>query len=248
MKHFWWKLKNALQTAVAPTQFKCLNCGTDVFGEVGFCKDCLEKVTFNNGKTCLRCGVALHGAEDYCGRCAFEKTYFDRAYSPFCYDGAVQKAILDMKFNNLGSNARVLAAYLVFAAQKYNLQFDVVTFVPMSPKSQKKRGYNQSQLLAEHFCYKLDIDFPLHALTKTKETARQETLGKKQRQENLVGAFSANDSVRGKRVLLIDDVKTTGATLNECAKALKRKGATQVIGLTVASREERTVWEIEEEI
>ncbi len=248
MKEFFRKLKNKLQFAVAPTQFKCLNCGVDVFDELGFCPKCLKKVKFNNGKTCLRCGVALHGAEDYCGHCAFEKTYFDRAYSPFSYEGAVQKAILDMKFNNLGSNAVVLARYLVFAAQKHNLQFDVVTFVPMSPNAQKIRGYNQAELLAEHFCDGLDLPQPVAALQKIKETERQEKLGKKQRQENLVGAFSANDSVRGKRVLLIDDIKTTGATLNECAKALKRKGATSVECLTVASREENTVWELEEEI
>ncbi len=248
MKEFFRKLKNKLQVAVAPTQFKCLNCGVDVFDGLGFCPKCLKKVKFNNGKTCLRCGVSLHGAEDYCGHCAFEKTYFDKAYSPLCYEGAVQSAILNMKFNNLGSNAAVLARYLVFMAQKQNLQFDVVTFVPMSPKAKKKRGYNQAQLLAEHFCEQLDLPQPLDALKKIKETERQEKLNKKQRQENLVGAFAASEEVRGKRVLLIDDIKTTGATLNECAKALKRKGATSVVCLTVASREENTVWEVEEEI
>lgn len=248
MKEFFRKLRNKLRFAVAPVEFKCLNCGVDVFDNLGFCPNCLKKVKFNNGKTCLRCGVALHGAEDYCGHCAFEKTYFDRAYSPFCYEGAVQKAILNMKFNNLGCNAEILARYLVFTAQKQNLQFDVVTFVPMSPKALKKRGYNQARLLAEHFCDQLELDKPVEALTKIKETERQEKLGKKERKENLVGAFSARDVVRGKRVLLIDDIKTTGATLNECAKALKRKGAISVVCLTVASREEHTVWEIEEEI
>ena len=248
MKKSFWKIRDALQTAFAPVQFKCLNCGADVFDDVGFCEKCLREVTFNNGKTCKRCGVALHGAEDYCGHCAFEKTYFDKAYSPFCYNGAVQKAILEMKFHNAASYAKVFARYLAYVAVSCGLQFDAVAFVPMTAKAQRERGYNQAQLLAEHFCNFLQLDFPLDALRKTKETARQEKLGKKERKENLIGAFSAQDCVSGKRILLIDDIKTTGATLNECAKALKRKGATSVECVTVASREENTVWEIEEEI
>ncbi len=244
----FFKIRNALQTAFAPTQYKCLGCGVDVFDELGFCPKCLKKVTFNNGKTCKHCGVALHGAEDYCGHCAFEKTYFDRAYSPFSYGGAVQRAILDMKFNNLGSNARILARYLAFEATRNNLQFDVVTFVPMKAKAQRKRRYNQSQLLAQQFCDIMQIDQPVQCLKKIKDTERQEKLGKKQRQENLIGAFSVVEVVKDKNILLIDDIKTTGATLNECAKVLKRKGAASVVCLTVASREENTMWEIEEEI
>lgn len=248
-------MKNALQTAFAPTQYKCLNCGADVFDGTGFCQKCIKSVPFNNGKTCKRCGVALHGEEDYCGHCAFEKTYFDKAFSPFSYGGSVQKAILDMKFNNMASNARVLANYLVYAALKNNLQFDVVTFVPMTKKARKARGYNQSELLAMHFCdilsdngKSVDNLQVVSALKKVKETSRQETLTKNDRKENLIGAFAAEPIVKGKTVLLVDDVKTTGSTLNECAKALKKKGATSVIGLTVASREENLVWEIEEEV
>ena len=93
MKGFFKKLYEGFQEAVAPAEFRCVSCGADVFDQTGFCTRCLKKVKFNNGKTCLLCGVALHGAENYCGRCAFEKNYFDRCYSPFCYEGAVQQAI-----------------------------------------------------------------------------------------------------------------------------------------------------------
>ena len=240
-----FKLKNLFQEAVAPAEFKCLNCGADVFDELGFCPKCLQEVTFNNGKTCKRCGVAIHGEEDYCGHCAFEKTYFDRAYSPFCYTGAVQHAILQMKFQRMATNAKVLARYLVFCAQKYELQFDTVTYVPMTAKAKRKRGYNQAQLLAMHFCDILNVSAPIALLSKVKETELQENLNRQGRKENIAGAFVSTGEAKGKRVLVIDDIKTSGATLNECAKALKKKGATSVECLTVASREEDFVAELQ---
>lgn len=247
MKKLFEKIKKALQKAITPN-FRCMGCGADEFDQSGFCAQCLPKVPFNNGKTCRRCGVALHGAEDFCGHCAFEKTYYDKGYSPFCYEGLVQKAILDMKFHNNAVNAQVLARYLAQCATQHNLQFDCVTFVPMTPSAQKKRGYNQAQLLAESFCDILNLPAPLPLLKKVKETQPQEKLGKKQRLENLVGAFAATQPLKGKTVLLIDDIKTTGATLNQCAMALKRRSAEKVLFLTVASREEHTVWELESEM
>lgn len=233
---------------VAPVVCRCLSCDSEVFDNTGFCQQCTPKLPFNNGKTCLRCGVAIHGAEDYCGNCTFDKIYFDKGYSVFSYDGVVKDAILKMKFTGAGRFAKVLANYLVFLAQKHNLQYDLVCYVPMTKTSQKQRRYNQSELLAKYFCMAQDVDVLCHALAKIKQTERQESLGKQQRKENLVGAYKCVADVKGKRVLVIDDVKTTGSTINECAKVLKRAGATSVVGLTVASREEQTQWEIDEEI
>lgn len=238
MKKLFAKFKNALLETVTPTS-RCMLCGTDVFDDGGFCENCMSQVVFNNGKTCLRCGVAIHGEEDYCGHCASEKIYFDRAYSPFSYCGGVQKAILDMKFHNLAANAKVLSHYLADCSRQNNLTFDLVTFVPMTKKAQKKRGYNQAQLLAEYFCATMCIDEPKRLLVKVKNTLPQEKLGSVERRENLSAAFAATESLNGKTVLLIDDIKTTGTTLNECAKALKKKGAEKVLCLTVASREEK---------
>ena len=152
-----------------------------------------------------------------------------------------------MKFHNLGSYANALAYYLVYLANKHHLHFDVVTFAPMSAKAKRNRRYNQAQLLANAFCDLLQIAEPIEALVKTKETAPQEKLTKTERKQNLVGAYKINADVKGKVVLVIDDVKTTGSTLNECAKVLKRAGATTVICLTVASRKEKIPFELEED-
>ncbi|MCH5157155.1 MAG: ComF family protein [Clostridiales bacterium] len=240
---FTRSISHALTEMFAPT-CRCVVCGKDVFDATSFCADCSKDVIYNNGKTCKRCGVGIDGEEDYCENCAFDKIYFDKAYSVFSYEGAVQKAILAMKFNNLGTHAKAFAPYLVFMARNANLDYDIVTFAPMSRKSLRKRRYNQAQLLAKYFCNLQNKDELLvEAIVKHKETEAQEQLDKAQRKTNLIGAYKINADVKGKRVLVIDDVKTTGATLNECAKVLKRAGATAVYGLTVASRKEHFQYE-----
>ena len=215
---------------------------------MGFCDECKSSAILNVGRTCKRCGSCIEGAEDYCGNCAFDKIYFDKGYSALIYEGSVRDAILRFKFGNCGNFARVFAKFLAAVAVRENLEFDVVTYAPMSKLAVKSRGYNQSQLLAEHFCVILECGEKLrNAVAKTKETQRQESLGRDARKTNLVGAYVCTADVRGKRVLVIDDIKTTGATLNECAKVLKKAGATSVIGLTVASPREKFEYEVEDE-
>lgn len=248
MKKRIFKLRAWLSELIAPTECKCMNCGREVFDGLGFCPECKAGVVYNNGKTCKLCGVGVDGDEDYCGNCAFDKVYFDKGYSVFSYEGAVRDAILRFKFGNCGNFARIFAKYLAFAVEKYGIEFDLVAYAPMTKKAKRKRGYNQARLLAEYFCAILGCEEKcVHAIVKIKETEPQEKLSKKERKTNLIDAYSCVADVSGKSVLVIDDVKTTGATLNECAKVLKRAGATSVVGLTVASRRELFVYEVEDE-
>ena len=235
--------------AIAPVEFSCMVCGAEVFDGLGFCNHCKKSVVYNNGKTCKRCGVGIDGEEDYCGNCMFDKVHFDKSYAVFSYEGAVQNAILKMKFGNAGRYAKVFAKYLAFLAKKNELEFDAVTFPPMSAKSKRQRGYNQSQLMAMYFCELMDCnDLLIDALAKVKETERQEKLNKSERKTNLIGAYKVQADVKGKRVLVIDDVKTTGATLNECAKALKKAGAVSVVGLMLSARKENFQFEEDAEL
>lgn len=234
------KIKEAFAETIAPSSIRCLNCGKDIFDDTSFCKDCGRDVVFNNGKTCPRCGVGIDGGEEYCGNCAFDKVYFDKAYSVFSYEGAVKNVILQMKFGGQGRFAKAFAPYLAFLISEHDVQFDVVCYAPMTKKAKRERGYNQAELLAKYLCAYLGKDDCLtDAIIKTKTTERQEKLSKTERKTNLVGAYALNADVKGKRVLIVDDVKTTGSTLNECAKVLKRGGATYVTGITVASRKEK---------
>ena len=248
MKTTTFKLFAWISELFAPTECKCLVCGREVFDGLGFCNECKKEVVVNSGKTCKRCGVGIDGAEDYCGYCAFEKVYFDHAYSVFSYEGAVREAILTFKFGHCGNFARIFAKYLAALVHRNGMEFDLVTFAPMTKKARRKRGYNQSELLARYFCDILDCNAKFaHTIEKIKETAPQEKLGKEQRKTNLIGAYKCVSNVDGKRVLVIDDIKTSGATLNECAKVLKNAGAASVIGLTVASRKEYFDYEVDNE-
>ena len=243
-----FRLKSWLSELIAPAEHRCLICDKEVFDGLGFCADCKNSVVYNNGKTCKRCGVGIDGDEDYCGNCAFDKVYFDAAYSTLSYEGAVRDAILRFKFGGYGNFARIFAKYLVFMAQKQGLEYDLVTCAPMTKKAKRARGYNQAQLLAEHFCAILNSEAKfVVAIDKIKETQAQEKLHRAERKTNLIGAYRCVANVEGKRVLVIDDIKTTGATLNECAKVLKKAGAASVICLTVAARREKFDFEVDNE-
>ena len=214
---------------------KCLSCGADCFDKSGICQNCLEYFHFNNGKTCLKCGCKLTGKNDYCGNCA-EQVFFDKAYSVFVYEDGIRKVIHSLKFGNNGAIAQVLAKHLADLYHLKGISCDLITYVPMDKSAQKQRGYNQSLLLCEAFCDIINKEC-FNLLKKIKNTKRQEQLNMKERKENLRGSFAVVDKelVRDKTILIIDDVKTTGSTANECARMLKKSKAKAVYVLTVAS-------------
>ncbi len=218
-------------------------CGGEVFDDSGICNQCTSLMPLNNGKTCIRCGASLAGQEEYCINCSNGNDNIDRAHSVYVYEGVVPRLIQSVKFHGRADCTEVFAHLLAELSRQRNLRYDIVCSVAMTNKSKKLRGYNQSKLLAQYYCDIMDVQY-CDALVKVKQTLPQEGLTRKQRRENLVRAFSAHkDMVSGKRILLIDDVMTTGATLDSCAYALKRVGAISVVGLTVASGEYKLTME-----
>jgi ComF family protein len=233
------KLRAALGTLFAQTENRCLICGRDIFDKVlGFCDDCRQFVTLNNGATCTKCGTPIVGTGDLCENCIATPPHFDRAYSMYIFDGGIVKNIYSIKFGNFAAALKVYAQQLVYLVRANNIHFDVVTFAPMTAAKVAKRGYNQAQVLAEYLCETLDRQCMSYELIKTRDTVAQEQLTRTERQTNLTGAFSVRTkgAFKDKAVLLIDDVKTTGSTLSECARVLKKDGATAVVCLTIASR------------
>ena len=239
------KLLHKLAKLFAMTSNKCMLCGVDIFDNAtGFCDRCIKKVSFNNGHTCLRCGTKIVSTQSFCANCNFDTIYFDKAYSPFVYEGEVVKIIHQVKFGGYAGLLDILANYVAFIVDKHKIKFDHVCYVPMTQQSLEQRGYNQAQLLAQQYCSLIGT-MPLDVLVKKKQTQRQEQLGRAERKKNVDNAFAVVDKlqVKNKTILLLDDVKTTGATLNNCAKALKKAGATSVICVTLASTPEQFVYE-----
>jgi len=124
---------------------------------------------------------------------------------------------------------------MITSLQKLNWSLDIITSVPLGLARFKERGYNQATLLARPISLYLQIPFSSHILTRTRETRTQVGLTVNERQENMFGAFQAKRVLaQGKNILVVDDVATSGATLNACAKALLDEGASKVYGFSLA--------------
>lgn len=161
------------------------------------------------------------------------------AWAAYRYEGAVRGAILRMKQQGAREAAKPLGQAMAALAVERGLAgaYDLAVPVPVSARTLKKRGYNQSALLAMQVCAATGLPLEPRALGKAKETRRQMTLDRQARKTNVQGAFAAGaqEAIQGKRVLLIDDVFTTGSTLDECAKALLEAGAAGCGGLCAAA-------------
>ena len=211
-------------------------CGEELVADTRYrlCSECVEKLPFVGEHRCLSCGMPLKDESDYCNRCQYEKFAFVKNRSPLTYDGETKKMIYALKFGRKKYIAQTLGALMADEFLKSGMQADIIVFVPMTQKEEKKRGFNQSALLAYEVGGRLNIPV-LPALVKIKDTSAQKELHGKERAINLEGAFScAFEQVKNRRLLLIDDIFTTGATANECAKVLLKAGAREVNVLTSA--------------
>lgn len=146
----------------------------------------------------------------------------------------VKKIVYDIKFHGYFAVCAAIAPLILEVIEAEKIKFDLIAYVPSSKKRHLKRGYNQSEILARELGH-LSRRPIFEGLVKKIDTKPQVGLKKRQREVNLHEVFTVTKSgVKGKKILLIDDVVTTGATLNECAKALRKAGARTVIGATIA--------------
>ena len=167
--------------------------------------------------------------------------FFSVCVSPLYYEGEVRDAILRFKFNDATIHAGLFGGFLADCIEE-NLKgrYDLITWVPLSKKRLKKRGYDQAMLLAMSAALKMD-DVAVELLYKNTDVPAQSGVGSaEKRRANISGVYSVADEelVRGKRILIIDDIITTGSTLSECAKTLKYSGAEEVLCCTLARTRE----------
>ena len=224
------QLKGMLLDLLFPP--RCVGCGRE--GSF-LCITCYDALPCLAAPLCELCGLPLKGG-GLCPACARESQAVDRIRSPLLYQGLAREVVHSLKYRNLRSLAaplgQLLAEYLVQQA----LPGDVLVPVPLHPSRLRQRGYNQATLLARELGERSGlpvVDDCLVRLTNAPAQARSSSATERQR--NVKDAFACRDNtLRGRQVLLIDDVCTTGATLNECALALKAKGAAVVSGLTLA--------------
>ncbi|MGD8458653.1 MAG: ComF family protein, partial [Anaerolineales bacterium] len=151
------------------------------------------------------------------------------------HEGPLRQALHKLKYRRDISLGDELSECLIDVVRENKIKGDLVVPVPLSAKRLRERGYNQAALLARPLALAFDIPYHPRSLKRIKETQTQVGLSIAQRRENVKGVFYANPvQVKGKTVILVDDVMTTGATINEAGRTLKLAGANQVIGLTLA--------------
>lgn len=235
-KAFFSKLATAFEDALFPKDCTCDVCGAELIADtrVRLCSHCVDTLPFVGEHICLYCGMPLKDESDYCNRCQYSRQEFSKNRAPLVYDGDVKRLIYAFKFNQKKYIAETLGALMADEYLKRSMDADIIVFVPMTKEEEKKRGYNQSELLANEVGKRLNMPV-LPALVKIRSTSAQKELKGKDRATNLEGAFACVfDQVKNRRILLIDDIFTTGATANECAKTLLKAKARDVSVLTSA--------------
>ncbi|MBR5192706.1 MAG: ComF family protein [Clostridia bacterium] len=233
---FITKVKEFFNKYVFNEKWRCNVCDKEIFEEGYFCKDCLEKLPFNNGKICLHCGRKVIATEEYCTTCKNVLVSIDLGRSAFDYKDEVRNLIHSYKYDNKKYLAKVFASTLAPIFFKNFLDANVITYVSMTSDAEKVRGYNQSKELAEEVSKLVNVKV-INTNEKKDDVKEQKKLNRQERLANITNAFKIinKKEIKGKNVVIIDDVTTTGATAEAIASKLKKAGALKVYLLTIAS-------------
>lgn len=220
----------------------CLICGVDIGHdhEEKLCNECRNSIPFISGRACARCGapVGEHTVTDGCPQCSGRRLAFSMAAAAGRYEGVLRELILQLKYGHRGVLAAPMAALMLRCAEKNSIAggMDFVVPVPLHTRKLTQRGFNQAELLARRVAAHLGIQVRSDVLVRVKNTPSQTGLDRPSRRRNVAGAFAvpADCDLGGARLLLVDDVMTTGSTLSECASALRRAGVDEVRVLVAA--------------
>ena len=217
--------KSPLVAAILPKT--CMACKKRVNEDEDFCPGCAPFRKRVSTPTCVACGKSKK-------RCPTQhkKMIYSFVCAPFYYKGAIREGLKLFKFGSRQNSANYFAEEMVKFLKKEHpeISFDYITFVPMTKKQLDERGFNQSQLLAEKVAEKLNVECRSDILVKLYDIEPQHNLGALYRQGNVAGVFDVENTeiVKNKNILIVDDIKTTGYTLNECAKMLIQYGAKDI--------------------
>jgi len=225
----WGLYRQVLDIFIPPC---CVVCNKV---ETWLCDSCAQEIPLFDAPICPRCGRPEAGGQ-LCRVCQRAPLHVNPVRSAFLFEGHIRDVIHALKYRGARDVARTLGRRMAEAWRFHAMQSDVLVPVPLHPSREIKRGYNQAAIIAEALGHEVRIPVVEQVLLRVRNTVSQIKLNRQERQENVGGAFACvEDAVFvGKRVTLVDDVATTGATLNACAVALQASGAKSVNAFTLA--------------
>ncbi len=234
---FWQGVKKCLGKTgsfsldlLFPQDMKCIFCGNDIpdFEDKPYCIECEMKGVLNNGHRCRICDVPIHHMGEICEYCdKTNKHYispkFDKAFCPFLYNKTTKGAILRFKDDNGRFLTKTFTKYICNAIKEANIFIDIIIPVPSHPKTVRRRGYNQAELLANEIGREFNVEVNTTCVLKDKYTKQQKTLNFAERRRNIRESLSFQnlDLFKNKNVLIVDDVLTTCSTMNAITEKLK---------------------------
>ena len=221
---------------------KCIICDKhDCQNEI--CTECWVKIKFISQPSCFICSTPFLYEEEkeaICAPCIVNKPNYDRAIAILEYDDASKKIIHKFKYNDQLHILNYIVNLMTNIGKEIFNNIDMIAPVPIHKYKLLKRGYNQSALIAMNIASRKNLPYLPQLLIKSKNTIAQTGLKKSQRISNISNSFKLNHkfyaNLAGKNILLIDDVITTGSTINECSRVLKKEGANKIFVLTLAKK------------
>lgn len=218
--------------------FTCDNCGKEVFDGKRLCAECREELPYNDGEICPFCGRRVKEA-GACLDCKQKPLGVRKARSLWVHEGDAAKLVRHFK-SGKKYLFRLFAEELTPLVEREFEDADAITYVPMTKSAQKKRGYNQTLLIAERLSKSTGKEL-LSVAEKKRDTSDQRELTRLEREKNMEGVFKVTDknAVKGRRILIVDDTLTTGATSSALSEALKKAGAAAVYLVTATSVERK---------
>ncbi len=234
-------INNGIASSVINLLFPphCIICGVGITSEDQLCLECKNLIPFIESPTCSCCGVVFPvdvGTNHLCGRCIKKRPSYQKVLAFTQYEEPIVTILHRLKYVG-DTSGLVIIRYCIHKSQLQRFEdVDVVIPVPLHLKRLRKRGFNQALLLAREFYHERSTIIQSDILQRVRNTESQTFLSRKERQKNLRKAFVVKhqERVRGKRVCLVDDVFTTGATIDECSKCLVKAGASEVVALVFA--------------
>jgi len=226
------RIVNTTLDIIAPP--KCATCDTNVEKINTLCPKCWGDLIFIGAPKCSICSntFPINQFETTCFDCKAINPDFDKVVSSVVYNELSEQLVFGLKYNDRIDYSEIIAEFIKTSMLKESDLPDILIPIPLHKNKLKKRGFNQATLIAKKLAQKLNIPIEYNLLSKIKDNISQSGLDREERFSNVANVYKINDkfksSIKSKHICIVDDVITTGATVNECAKLLKKYGAHKV--------------------